>query len=164
MKQKLFDLKCAECYKFFRNPNENERLCPECKKIKESRNKPKQKAKSNKSIWQITRELEKYKGLLFNWYDTRSMVPLYPRYVSSVDCGNFIGYIMVLKKSLEDAVKNPVFRIKEASSLTDIIKLAGSEIDDDSCYPNERLENDYGESLASNKLYKSLLVCEGKSY
>ena len=60
MKQKLFDLKCAECYKFFRNPNENERLCPECKKIKEGRKKPKQKAKSNKSIWQITRELEKY--------------------------------------------------------------------------------------------------------
>ena len=60
MKQKLFDLKCAECYKFFRNPNENERFCPECKKIKESRKKPKQKEKSNKSIWQITRELEKY--------------------------------------------------------------------------------------------------------
>ena len=46
MKQKLFDLKCAECYKFFRNPNENERLCPECKKIKESKNKARQKAKS----------------------------------------------------------------------------------------------------------------------
>ena len=62
MKQKLFDLKCAECGKIFRNPDENERLCPECKKIKESKKKPKQKAKSikSKSIWQITRELEKY--------------------------------------------------------------------------------------------------------
>ena len=62
MKQKLFDLKCAECGKIFRNPDENERLCPECKKIKESKKKPKQKAKSikSKSILQITRELEKY--------------------------------------------------------------------------------------------------------
>lgn len=62
MKEKLFDLKCAECYKFFRNPNENERLCPECKKIKESKNKAKQKAKSikSKSVLQVTRELEKY--------------------------------------------------------------------------------------------------------
>lgn len=62
MKQKLFDLKCAECGKIFRNPDENERFCPECKKIKESKKKPKQKAKSikSKSIWQITRELEKY--------------------------------------------------------------------------------------------------------
>lgn len=60
MKQKLFDLKCAECHKVFRNPDENERLCPERKKIKESKKKPKQKAKSNKSIFQITRELKKY--------------------------------------------------------------------------------------------------------
>ena len=62
MKQKLFDLKCAECHKVFRNPDENERFCPECKKIKESKKKPKQKAKSikSKTIWQITRELEKY--------------------------------------------------------------------------------------------------------
>ena len=60
MKQKLFDLKCAECYKVFRNPDENERFCPECKKIKESKKKARQKAKTNKSILQITRELEKY--------------------------------------------------------------------------------------------------------
>ena len=62
MKQKLFDLKCAECYKVFRNPDENERLCPECKKIKESKKQIKKNAiiKSNKNIWQITRELEQY--------------------------------------------------------------------------------------------------------
>ena len=60
MKQKLFDLRCAECHKLFRNPNENERFCPECKKIKESKKKARQKAKSNKSILQITRELKKY--------------------------------------------------------------------------------------------------------
>lgn len=78
MKQKLFDLKCAECYKFFRNPNENERLCPECKKTKESRKKPKQKAKPNKSIWQITRELEKYNR------EHRTMLS-YGKYVALVD-------------------------------------------------------------------------------
>ena len=62
MKQKLFDLTCAECYKFFRNPNENERFCPECKKIKENKKKAKTKIKTNesKTIWQITRELEQY--------------------------------------------------------------------------------------------------------
>ena len=62
MKQKLFDLKCAECYKFFRNPDENERLCPDCKKIRENKKKAKPKVKSikSKSVWQITRELEQY--------------------------------------------------------------------------------------------------------
>ena len=78
MKQKLFDLKCAECYKFFQNPNENERLCPECKKIKESKKKARQQAKSNKSIWQITRELEKYNK------EHRTMLS-YGEYVALVD-------------------------------------------------------------------------------
>ena len=78
MKQKLFDLKCAECHKVFRNPDENERLCPECKKIKESKKKARQKAKSNKSIWQITRELEKYNK------EHRTMLS-YGKYVALVD-------------------------------------------------------------------------------
>ena len=78
MKQKLFDLKCAECHKVFRNPDENERFCPECNKIKERKKKPKQKAKSNKSILQITRELEKYNK------EHRTILS-YGEYVSSVD-------------------------------------------------------------------------------
>lgn len=80
MKQKLFDLKCAECHKVFRNPDENERFCPECKKIKESKKKSKPKAKANKSksIWQITRELEKYNR------EHRTMLS-YGEYVALVD-------------------------------------------------------------------------------
>ena len=80
MKQKLFDLRCAECHKVFRNPNENERFCPECNKIKESKKKARQKAKSikNKSILQITRELEKYNK------EHRTMLS-YGEYVALVD-------------------------------------------------------------------------------
>ena len=80
MKQKLFDLKCAECYKVFRNPDENERFCPECKKIKESKKKSRQKAKSikSKSILQVTRELEKYNK------EHRTMLS-YGEYVALVD-------------------------------------------------------------------------------
>ncbi len=32
--------------------------------------------------------LERYRGHFFNWYDTRSLAPLHPRYVSMVDSGN----------------------------------------------------------------------------
>ena len=80
MKQKLFDLKCVECGKVFRNPDENERLCLECKKIKEGRKKPKQKAKSvkSKSIYQITRELEKYNKEHGTWLS-------YGKYIGLVD-------------------------------------------------------------------------------
>lgn len=57
MKQQLFDLKCAECGKVFRNPNENERFCPDCNKIKE---KKKRKSKPDKTLYQIMKDLAKY--------------------------------------------------------------------------------------------------------
>lgn len=36
-------------------------------------------------------ELEKYKGNLFNWYDVETKKALPPRFVSSVDSGNFVA-------------------------------------------------------------------------
>ena len=59
MKQKLFDLQCAECRKVFRNPDEKERFCPEGKKIKEKR-KIKPIIREKKSLYQIAREIEQY--------------------------------------------------------------------------------------------------------
>lgn len=44
--------------------------------------------------------LEKYRGHLFNWYDTITLHPLYPRYISSVDSGNLAGHLFTLKQGL----------------------------------------------------------------
>ena len=35
--------------------------------------------------------MERYEGHLLNWYDTRTLEPLNPRYVSTVDSGNLIA-------------------------------------------------------------------------
>lgn len=44
--------------------------------------------------------MEKWNGHLLNWYDTCSAMPLFPRYVSTVDSGNFIAYMMVVRQGL----------------------------------------------------------------
>lgn len=44
--------------------------------------------------------LETWHGHLFNWYDTRSLAPLPPRYVSTVDSGNFITYLILVRQAL----------------------------------------------------------------
>ncbi|MCL2508049.1 MAG: DUF3131 domain-containing protein [Oscillospiraceae bacterium] len=44
--------------------------------------------------------LEKHRGNLLNWYDTRTLRPLYPRYVSSVDSGNFLCSLVALKQGI----------------------------------------------------------------
>jgi cyclic beta-1,2-glucan synthetase len=43
----------------------------------------------------VTR-MQKYRGHLYNWYDTRDLRPLDPRYVSSVDSGNLAGHLIAL--------------------------------------------------------------------
>lgn len=46
--------------------------------------------------------LERYRGHFYNWYDTRSLQPLHPLYISSVDSGNLAGYLLVLRSGLLD--------------------------------------------------------------
>ncbi len=45
-------------------------------------------------------KLPKWNGHLYNWYDIKSLEPLVPKYVSTVDSGNFIGYLYTLKQFL----------------------------------------------------------------
>ena len=40
--------------------------------------------------------LERHEGHLLNWYDTRTLSPLLPRYVSTVDSGNLAGALLAL--------------------------------------------------------------------
>ena len=44
--------------------------------------------------------LERFRGHLFNWYDTRTLEPLHPRYVSTVDSGNLVGHLLTLREGL----------------------------------------------------------------
>ncbi len=44
--------------------------------------------------------LERHEGHLFNWYDTRDLAPLLPRYVSTVDSGNLAGALITLSEGL----------------------------------------------------------------
>ena len=41
--------------------------------------------------------LERYRGHFYNWYDTQSLQPLLPIYVSTVDSGNLAGHLLTLR-------------------------------------------------------------------
>ena len=42
-------------------------------------------------------------GHFYNWYDTQSLKPLPPLYVSSVDSGNLAGHLLTLRPGLHRA-------------------------------------------------------------
>jgi len=46
--------------------------------------------------------LPKWNGHLYNWYNTEDLSLVIPRYISTVDSGNFVGYLYVLKQFLID--------------------------------------------------------------
>ena len=52
--------------------------------------------------------LERYRGHFYNWYDTRSLKPLYPLYVSAVDSGNLVGHLLVLRSGLRELADAPM--------------------------------------------------------
>jgi cellobiose phosphorylase len=53
-------------------------------------------------------KLPRYRGHFFNWYDTQSLVPLAPLYVSTVDSGNFLGYLLTLCTTLPSIAEGDV--------------------------------------------------------
>ena len=44
--------------------------------------------------------LERHQGHFYNWYDTQSLKPLLPLYISSVDSGNLAGHLLTLRSGL----------------------------------------------------------------
>jgi hypothetical protein len=52
--------------------------------------------------------MERYRGHLYNWYDTISLAPLFPKYVSTVDSGNLAAHLITLKQGLEAVPDNKI--------------------------------------------------------
>jgi cyclic beta-1,2-glucan synthetase len=44
-------------------------------------------------------QMERFNGHFLNWYDTRSLAALLPRYVSTVDSGNLAGHLLTLRQA-----------------------------------------------------------------
>ncbi|MEO8727464.1 MAG: glucoamylase family protein [Acidobacteriaceae bacterium] len=52
--------------------------------------------------------LEHFHGHLFNWYDTRSLQALPPRFVSSVDNGNLLASLVTLRQGALASLRQPL--------------------------------------------------------
>jgi cyclic beta-1,2-glucan synthetase len=54
--------------------------------------------------------LRKYRGHLFNWYDTRTLQPLAPLFVSSVDSGNLMASLWTLQQGCRERLRKPLLQ------------------------------------------------------
>ena len=44
--------------------------------------------------------MERHRGHFYNWYDTQSLKPLHPMYISTVDSGNLAAHLLTLRPGL----------------------------------------------------------------
>ena len=53
-------------------------------------------------------KLERHRGHLLNWYRTDNLAALEPRYVSTVDSGNFLASLVAVRNGLAERLQAPV--------------------------------------------------------
>ncbi|MBW8367064.1 MAG: cyclic beta 1-2 glucan synthetase [Arenimonas sp.] len=67
--------------------------------------------------------LPRYRGHFYNWYDTQTLEPLPPRYLSSVDSGNLAGHLATLRQGLLALPAQPVISPRLFQGLADTFGL-----------------------------------------
>jgi cyclic beta-1,2-glucan synthetase len=71
--------------------------------------------------------MERFRGHFYNWYDTRDLRVLDPRYVSSVDSGNLAGHLIALANACREWRLSPPSAASRRAGLADTIALAAEE-------------------------------------
>ena len=67
--------------------------------------------------------LERHRGHFYNWYETRTLKPLLPLYVSSVDSGNLAGHLLTLGAGLREQAEKPIFTSQIFAGLRDTVNV-----------------------------------------
>jgi cellobiose phosphorylase len=70
----------------------------------------------------------KFKGHFYNWYDTETLKPLEPLYISSVDSGNLVGHLLVLRSGLMEMKNNKMLSVKIFDGLADTVAVMDENI------------------------------------
>ncbi|TVR86997.1 MAG: glycosyltransferase 36 [Saprospirales bacterium] len=115
--------------------------------------------RQQKSLYAI-RELEKYRGHLFNWYETRLGEALNPKYISTVDSGNLAASLMVTKEALKQIMETKGINKNFTAGLRDTL-LTIPRVFRDKCTGEELKMPFYDQILICTKLMLNKLNPEG---
>jgi cellobiose phosphorylase len=75
-------------------------------------------------VFATMERLEKAHGHWLNWYDTRTLQPLPPAYLSTVDSGNLVGALLALRHGYLEMAQRPLIGPQIVAGLEDALALA----------------------------------------
>ncbi|MGZ3773900.1 MAG: GH36-type glycosyl hydrolase domain-containing protein [Pseudobdellovibrionaceae bacterium] len=79
-------------------------------------------------LFSTLKKMEHFEGHLYNWYDTATLAPLYPKYISLVDSGNYAGYLLVIKQACIEIQKEPYVSKKFLEGILTTVNIVGDEL------------------------------------
>lgn len=88
-------------------------------------------------------KMEKWEGHFYNWYNTKNLKPLMPFFISSVDSGNLIGYMMTVMQGIREYLNKPLIDSIFVQEINETYK----EFSDSSGFSDQSLKISYNSSL-----------------
>ncbi|MBK8986623.1 MAG: hypothetical protein IPM39_11165 [Chloroflexi bacterium] len=84
-----------------------------------------------RSTFDTLDRLDRYRGHYLNWIDTRTLAPLPPSYVSTVDSGNLAGCLLTLKQGCLTLPQQPAWRWQRWQGLLDTLAVLSEALADE---------------------------------
>ena len=93
--------------------------------------------------------LERHRGHFYNWYDTQSLQPLHPAYISTVDSGNLAGHLLTLRPGLMALIDRPILEPRWLNGLCDTLGILAEAQGDVASVSLTRFQEDLQAACAS---------------
>jgi cyclic beta-1,2-glucan synthetase len=81
------------------------------------------------NVFLTLEKLQKNHGHFYNWYDTQTLEPLRPQYISTVDSGNLCGHLFTFKQAFQELNHQKLPSSKFREGLLDTLILLRMEAD-----------------------------------
>ncbi|WP_449429625.1 GH36-type glycosyl hydrolase domain-containing protein [Rhodanobacter umsongensis] len=94
-------------------------------------------------------QLPRHRGHFYNWYDTLSLQPLAPLYISAVDSGNLAGHLLTLRPGLLGLLDEPVFPPRAVQGLLDTLAVLHDALDSTGAAALKPMQQELESALAA---------------
>jgi len=68
-------------------------------------------------------DLPRFRGHFYNWYETRELRTLEPKYISSVDSGNLAGHLLTLSQACKEMIESPILSPTAQRGIGDTVRI-----------------------------------------
>ena len=77
--------------------------------------------KRNLCTFKSMKSLERFQGHFYNWYDIKLLLPMQPKYISTVDSGNLAGHLLTLQQGLIELPDQKILTHQVFDGLLDVL-------------------------------------------